>query len=159
MTQTSSRRELARRTLEFAPLVMRVMSVEMRQVYAGMHPGHMAVMRILTYKPFTLGDLAEHMSVSPPTMSNTISALEERGWVERRRAKDDRRLVWIEITDAGRAMMDSVTENVEARMTSLLSALDDEQSENVEHCMTLLRDILAKALELDPDNCRDWHQK
>lgn len=159
MTQTSSRSELARRTLEFAPLVMRVMSAEMRQVYSGMHPGHMALMRILTYKPHTLSDLAEHMSVSPPTMSNTVNALEERGWVERRRAKDDRRLVWIDITDAGRAMMDSVAQNVEARMTNLLSDLDDEQSETVERCLTLLRDILAKALELNPDNCREWRRE
>ncbi|MBK8023810.1 MAG: MarR family transcriptional regulator [Chloroflexi bacterium] len=97
----SIRREISRRTLDIIPLVMRVMSSEMRHTLPGIQPGHLSLLGILDYRAHTLGDLADRLSVSPPTMSNTISTLEERGWVQQRRDEGDRRLVWIEITGSG----------------------------------------------------------
>src|SRR6185295_19038073 len=110
---TSSQEELARRTLEIIPLVMRVMSAEMRQLQHGIHPGHIHLLRLVKQNPIILSDLASRMAVSPHTMSNTINAIEERGWVRRRRAENDRRVVWIEITDSGRAALDKMDSGVE----------------------------------------------
>lgn len=152
---TSSRREVARRTLNIIPLIMRVMSAEMRQSYSGMLPGHIALLGMLRYRTHTLSDLADRLAVSPPTMSNTISALEERGWVLRRRAEDDRRLVWIEITNAGSEVLDQVNSAVELRLTELLSNLSDEDSEILVNGLTVLHDAFAAALETHPKLCNE----
>ncbi|MCK6579997.1 MAG: MarR family transcriptional regulator [Anaerolineae bacterium] len=149
------RREISRRTLDIIPLIMRVMSAEMRQSLPGIQPGHISLLGILRYRAHTLGDLADRLSVSAPTMSNTISTLEERGWVGRRRAENDRRLVWIEITDAGQAALDKVEDNVETRLTDLLSDLNDQDAATLVSGLTVLRDVFATALESDPKLCNE----
>ncbi len=46
----------------------------------------------------TLGELAAHEKVQPPSMTRIVSALEERGLVVREPHNDDRRLVIVRIT-------------------------------------------------------------
>ncbi len=146
----SKRQAVARRTLDIIPLVMRVMSAEMRQAHHGVQPGHIGLLGILRIRPYTLGELADKMCVSAPTMSNTINALEERGWVERTRSDEDRRIVWITIADAGRQFVETMNADTEARITELLDGLDDDQCEAMLSGLTLLRDVFAAALERDP---------
>lgn len=150
---TPRQEELARRTLEIIPLVMRVMSAEMRQLQHGIHPGHIHLLRLLEKKPISQSELASRMAVSPPTMSNTINAVEERGWVQRRRAENDRRVVWIEITEAGKDALDRMDRGVEEKMAQLLSGLDEEQTDSLLNGLTVLRDAVAEALERDPHLC------
>ncbi|MDZ4770832.1 MAG: MarR family transcriptional regulator [Chloroflexota bacterium] len=149
----SNRQAIAKRTLDIIPLIMRVMSAEMRQTQHGIQPGHLALLGILRCRTHTLSDLADRLSVSPPTMSNTINALEERGWVQRRRSEVDRRVVWVEITDAGTAMMEKVNSDVEARLTTLLTALDDAQAGVLADGLAVLRDVFTEALDGDPRLC------
>lgn len=67
-----------------------------------------------------LGELAQRERVSAPTMSNTVGALSENGYVVRIPDEDDRRRVYVEITDAGTAV---VTETVKRRDAALVAAL------------------------------------
>jgi DNA-binding MarR family transcriptional regulator len=49
-------------------------------------------------------DLAERAGIEPPTVSRQVSALRERGLVERHRSGSDARTVRISLTAAGRAL-------------------------------------------------------
>ena len=44
-------------------------------------------------------------------MSRQVPALERQGWVARTRDRDDHRAQLVELTDAGRAMLDTVRES------------------------------------------------
>lgn len=48
-----------------------------------------------------MSDLATELSRSPSRISHTIARLEERGWVERARREDDRRVVVAKLSEAG----------------------------------------------------------
>ena len=74
-----------------------------------------------------LSAMAEHQVVSKPTMTNTINTLEERGWVRRVRSADDRRVVLVELTDAGREVLASAEREAESRLAELLSRLSDSE--------------------------------
>ncbi|HEX2621293.1 MAG TPA: MarR family transcriptional regulator, partial [Phototrophicaceae bacterium] len=111
--------EIARRTLDIIPLVMRVMSAQMRSAEHGLSSNHAPLLGMLQYRPYSLGELAERMSVSAPTMSNTITTLEERGWVTRKRSETDRRIVSIMITEEGQAVLDGMQKEVEQRIALL----------------------------------------
>ena len=50
----------------------------------------------------TVGELAAHERVQPPSMTRTITCLEELGLVVRRRHDTDGRQVVVALTDAGR---------------------------------------------------------
>lgn len=53
----------------------------------------------------TLGELAAHEKVQPPSMTRIVSALEERGLVVREPHSDDRRLVIVRITGVATALL------------------------------------------------------
>jgi DNA-binding MarR family transcriptional regulator len=54
-----------------------------------------------TVDPTTLGELAQHMGVTPATMSIAIDRLVRAGYVTRARSATDRRRAELRLTDAG----------------------------------------------------------
>ncbi|MEO9324455.1 MarR family transcriptional regulator [Nocardioides sp. C4-1] len=50
----------------------------------------------------TVGELATRERVQPPSMTRTVTCLEDDGYVRRRRHESDGRVVVVEITDLGR---------------------------------------------------------
>ena len=108
MTRVQAR-ETAREILEIIPLVMRTVAAELRAAGEMPAPAHFGLLSILSVRPRTLTDLASLQGVSLPTMSNSISAMVERGWVRREAPDGDRRVVMIEVTPTGRAALERVS--------------------------------------------------
>ncbi len=136
--------------MDIIPLVMRVMSAEMRTSEHSPAANHVPLLGTLQFRPYTLSDLAETHSVSSPTMSSTISTLEERGWVQRERSQEDRRIVWVSITPEGKRVLDDIQQHVIKRIAALLEDLSDEDKAHLIEGLTVLRDSFAAALEKDP---------
>lgn len=84
---------------------------------------HFAVLANLnTHGRMAIGELAQRERVSAPSMSNTVDGLAEGGLVIRVPSEDDRRRVYIEITDAGTEI---VTATVRKRDNALADAIDE----------------------------------
>ncbi len=73
--------------------------------------------------PTMVGELAEHLGVTPSTMSLTLKRLEETGHVRRDRDPADRRVVNVRLTDAGVRVRDARTELDPERVDRMLSLL------------------------------------
>ena len=86
MTRAQAR-ESARDILEIIPLVMRTVAAELRAAGDMPAPAHFGLLSILSEQPRKLTELASAQGVSLPTMSNSISAMAERGWVRRTAAR------------------------------------------------------------------------
>jgi DNA-binding MarR family transcriptional regulator len=72
----------------------------------GLTPTQLAVLGTLDrHGPMTLGELAAHEKVQPPSMTRTTAILEERGLLTRAAQEADRRQVLIAIGDAGLALL------------------------------------------------------
>src|SRR5437762_7983842 len=99
-------RESARDILEIIPLVMRTVAAELRAAGELSAPAHFGLLSLLIERPRMLTELAALQGVSLPTMSSSISAMVERGWARRTAPAEDRRIVMIEATTAGRAALD-----------------------------------------------------
>src|SRR5499427_9808465 len=76
-------RETARDILEIVPLVMRTVAAELRAAGELPAPAHFGLLSILSERSRMLTELAAIQGVSLPTMSNSISAMVDRGWVRR----------------------------------------------------------------------------
>ena len=107
MTRVQAR-DTAREILEIIPLVMRTVAAELRAAGEMPAPAHFGLLSILSVRPRMLTDLASLQGVSLPTMSNSISAMVERGWVRREAPDGDRRVVMIDVTPTGRAALERV---------------------------------------------------
>lgn len=86
--------------------------------------GAMAVLGLLHHTDGqTVGELARSERVQPPSMTRTVSCLEEEGLVVRRRNESDGRQVVVELTDAGRARVLADRRERDAWLSRQLSGL------------------------------------
>lgn len=145
---TSASRQIARSMVEIIPLVMRVMAAEMRK--QGQLPSHAPILGMLAMRKHTLGELADRHAVSAPTMSNTITTMEERGWVIRTRSEEDRRVVWIDITANGRTALEALQGRTAERIAGMLDRLTVEEQESLARGVAVLQETFITALAADP---------
>lgn len=136
---------LARQITEIWPLIMRTVNARMRQTDHLIMHSHLRVLWYLEHHSATLSQIAEHQLVSLPTMSNSITILEERGWVTRTRSSEDRRKVMIEITPAGREVLAQVRHFTEARIVEIIQSVSAEDRERVSQGLAILREAFIAA--------------
>ena len=76
----------------------------------------------------TVTEVAARADVAPPTATRALSALEMRGFVERRRnSGGDGRLVQVALTPTGATVLAEKTDWVRARQRAIFEGLTDEQ--------------------------------
>ena len=139
-------RDTAREILEIIPLVMRTVAAELRAAGEMPAPAHFGLLSILSVRPRMLSDLASLQGVSLPTMSNSISAMVERGWVRREAPDgDDRRVVMIDVTPTGRAALERVSRAAEAHLADVLAPLDLPARRRLVGGLGVLRRVFAGA--------------
>ena len=96
--------------------------------------------------PLTLGELAETERVQPPTITAAVDRLETQGLVARRRDPDDRRVARVEVTRAGRKLL----EQTRARTSAYLERRIDDLSARDRATLERAADILERVLEERP---------
>jgi DNA-binding MarR family transcriptional regulator len=138
-------REVAREILKIIPLVMRTVAAELRAAGELPAPAHFGLLTMLSAQPRTLSELASLQGVSLPTMSNSISAMVQRGWVRRTSPAKDRRVVIIEVTPTGKAAVERIGRAAEAHLSVLLGPLDATSKRRLSAGLAVLRKIFSDA--------------
>jgi DNA-binding MarR family transcriptional regulator len=142
MTRVQAR-DTAREILEIIPLVMRTVAAELRAAGEMPAPAHFGLLSILSVRPRMLSELASIQGVSLPTMSNSITAMVERGWVRREAPDGDRRIVMIDVTPTGRAALERVSRAAEAHLADVLTPLDLPARRRLVGGLGVLRKVFA----------------
>lgn len=103
-------------------------------------------------RPVRSGDLAAALSVHPSTFTRTADRLVTGGWVTRMENPDNRRETFIQLTDAGHALVDQVTEQRRREIRSILARMDERERDLVLEAMQVfgqaagephVRDLIA----------------
>ena len=76
-----------------------------------------------------IGELARRMNLSPATVAKTVDSLEARGMLRRVRKDTDRRIVFVEITEAGAELQNAAQSHFRTQIKELFQAMpaDDRQ--------------------------------
>jgi DNA-binding MarR family transcriptional regulator len=156
MTRTQAR-ESARDILEIIPLVMRTIAAELRSAGELPAPAHFGLLSVLSARPRMLTDLASLQGVSLPTMSNSISAMVERGWVRRAAPEADRRVVMIEVTATGRAALERVGRCAELHLADVLAPVDVPSRRRLQAGLGVLRKVFASSASAPAERKRNRH--
>lgn len=82
--------------------------------------------RLFVHGDATIGELARHERVQPPSMTRTVNCLEGHGYVTRRPHETDGRQVVIAITDSGRAVVLADRQRRDAWLAQRLAELSPE---------------------------------
>ena len=111
-----------------------------RLVRLGISMSQLHVMHLLErHGEVPMSRLAEMLDVSFSAATGLIDRIEERGFVERIRVPEDRRVVLVRITAAGRQMLDDVETARTEIIGRVLDRLDPSQLDGVATAMAALR--------------------
>ena len=104
--------------------------------------GQLAVLSVLWKEgPQTLGSLAEHDRVTPPSMNRTVNALVEASLVTRESSPDDGRKVLIEATESGLEIARETKRRRVAWFARQLATLEPEQRAALDAATPILREL------------------
>jgi DNA-binding MarR family transcriptional regulator len=91
-------------------------------------------------KAFTVTEISNLLQITPAGVTHLINPLEEAGYIERRQAPNDRRIVLIGLTDKGTKVAESLISEVQEQLIGLVNHLGEEDSK------TLIR-LMSKSIE------------
>lgn len=115
-----------------------------RLLRLGVSMAQLHVMSMLDrHGDMAMSRLAEMVDVSLSNATGLVDRMEERGFVERVRVPDDRRVVLVRLTETGRKLVDDMEIIRAATLRSVLDRLDPDQLDGVARATTDLRDALA----------------
>lgn len=142
--------ECAREILDVAPLVMRAIRAEMRRHRAaGLSvPQFRALVFLDSHPGGSLTKVAGYLGLTLPSTSKMVDGLVTRQLVTRSSCAEDRRKITLNLTEAGRAMLEGAYQATHAYLAGRVSALEPEQQAAIFHSMQALRPIFA--LQDDP---------
>jgi len=137
--------ECAREILDVIPSVMRVIRAEMRSHRAeGLSiPQFRAMLRISRAPGTSLGDVAEHLGLTPATTSALVDGLVRRSFVSRSSSSEDRRRVTLDLTREGRVAMEATNRKSQEAITAVISVLGEADVRRIRQALQPLRTVFA----------------
>jgi DNA-binding MarR family transcriptional regulator len=99
-----------------------------RHVLAGLTPTQLSALATVERSgPLRLGDLAAAEGIAPSTLTRLVTALEERGYVDRTPVPGDARASTLAITAAGHSVLERIRQESTSVLAESLRTLTSEQ--------------------------------
>jgi DNA-binding MarR family transcriptional regulator len=107
---------------------------------------HLNVLTVLEMDgPSSMSRLAEALDVSVASMTGIVDRMEKRGLVERQHDREDRRVVLVHPTDAGRNVFTEIGDHRRIGLAKMLEHLTDDEVEGLLKGHRALRKVRAVA--------------
>jgi DNA-binding MarR family transcriptional regulator len=111
---------------------------------AGLSPSQTSALAVIAnHGPLTLGALADHERVAPPSITKVVSKLECDGLVTRTPDPDDRRVCRVAISPAGEALLEETRRRKTAWLTARISELDAESQRRLADALDVLDELIS----------------
>jgi DNA-binding MarR family transcriptional regulator len=111
---------------------------------AGLSPSQQSALAVIAYHgPLTLGALAEHERVAPPTVTKVVSKLECDGLVTRTPDPADRRICRVAISPAGEELLEESRRRKTAWLTARISQLDADRQRRLADALDVLDELIS----------------
>ena len=91
-----------------------------------------------------ISQLAQCTGSANSTVSGIVDRLERMGLVKRVRCEQDRRVIYVALTDSSRAMERAVAPDVNAQMSRMLTDLTARELEQIRGALETLERVLDK---------------
>jgi DNA-binding MarR family transcriptional regulator len=114
---------------------------------AGLRGREFAILRYLRDGPLKIGEIVSYMFVSASSTSEMISRMEDAGYVTRRRCKNDNRVVYVELTPAGRELAENTPLGGIPLLREKMQKLPPDRIALVNEALTELITVLGMEIE------------
>jgi DNA-binding MarR family transcriptional regulator len=134
--------------------ILRATDINVRKLAreSGLTTSQMIVLqRLARSGPASAGDIARAASLSQATVTSLLDKLGANGLVVRERGSTDRRRVWVEITDAGRAKLAGAPDLLQERFLKRFKTLEDWEQAFLNAALLRVVDLLgAEDIDASP---------
>ena len=111
---------------------------------AGLSPSQQSALAVIAnHGPLTLGALAEHERVAPPSITKVVSKLESDGLVTRAPDPTDRRVCRVAISPTGEALLEESRRRKTAWLTARISQLDADGQRRLADALDVLDELIS----------------
>jgi len=137
--------ECAQEILDVVPSVMRFIRTEMRRHRAlGLSiPQFRTLVFIERTNGTSLGSVAEHLGLKPPSACRIVDGLAERALITRALAPEDRRRLTLQITPGGKHAVAEARRETQRSLAGLLAAVSQRDIAGITQSMEALRNAFA----------------
>ncbi len=113
-----------------------------RHELAGLTPTQLSALSTVERAgPLRLGDLAAAEGIAPSTLTRLVTALEERGYVERQPVPGDARACTLAVTAAGHEMLERLRQESTTRLAESLRTLSPGQLATLAEALPALEQL------------------
>lgn len=106
-------------------------------------------------QPVTMTRFADEMGITKQQLTKLVNDLEDKEYVIRTHNRENRRQVYISITDAGRAYLETMIGELVHEVLRAMQNLNDEEKEQMDKSVTALSALFRKDAEI----CRQVRDK
>jgi DNA-binding MarR family transcriptional regulator len=104
----------------------------------------MGVIFHLEHQPLMkMNDIADYLSITLGAATSLVDKLESQKWVERTRCTEDRRIVYVRLTEEGKRKLLAMRENYSRQATPIFEAISAEQLEELSSQLKLIEQCLS----------------
>jgi len=123
----------------------RLARVLRRQADTGLSPSQLAALATVElHGPMTLGALAEHENVAPPSITKVVTKLETAGLVAREADERDRRVCHVSLTAEGTALLAESRQRKNVWLAERISRLDRDQQQRLVAALDVIETIISQ---------------
>jgi DNA-binding MarR family transcriptional regulator len=110
-----------------------------QQADTGLSPSQLSALAVVErHGPLTLGALAEHEQVAPPSVTRVVAKLETDGFLTRQADPDDRRVTRVAVTTKGRNLLVASRRRKTAWLTTRLESMDPDERARLADALDVL---------------------
>ena len=104
-----------------------------------------ALMELTQAVSLSQGELSQRLDLEKSTVSRLVSSLDRRGWIERDRNPTDRRIVEIQLTDAGKQTAAILSAARQTKFDKVLSAIPKDRQDDVLDALNILVEAIRES--------------
>lgn len=96
-------------------------------------------------KPVMISQISQKMEISNAASTQIVDNLEKQGWVHRIQDENDRRVIWVDLTEKGNKILQQTFKETSKMMEGLIQYIGEEDFDH-------LNRILDKVLDFSHEN-------
>jgi DNA-binding MarR family transcriptional regulator len=110
-----------------------------QQADTGLSPSQLSALAVVErHGPLTLGALADHEQVAPPSVTRVVAKLEADGFLTRQPDPDDRRVTRVAVTTKGRNLLVASRRRKTAWLTTRLESMNADERARIADALDVL---------------------
>ena len=139
----------AQHLMDVTPHIMQTLRKEMRRHRPSDYsvPEFRTLNYIERHEGTSLTEIAEYIGLSKPSLSKIVTRLEEKGFVKRRAAADDKRRHTLSLSAHGQRTLDQIERDALHSLAGRLARLQPSELDAVVNAMELLRPAFVERTE------------